>query len=87
MTTVNVTSVSSNVVVTENGTTTVVSVPETSVITAIAVGPQGPPGSGGIVVNDTAKVDKSVVYYDASTSSYKADATWTTLTIVDGANF
>lgn len=47
MTTVNVTSVSNNVVVTENGTTTVVTVPETSVITATAVGPQGPQGPQG----------------------------------------
>lgn len=38
-------------------------------------------------VDDTARVDKSVVYYDASTSTFKADSTWTAETIVDGANF
>jgi hypothetical protein len=43
--------------------------------------------SAGLIVDQGAKVDKSVVYYDASTSSFKADATWTTDTIVDGANF
>ncbi len=90
MTTVNVTAVSTTVVVTENGSTTVVRVPDTSVVEAVTVGPQGPqgpPGSGGIVVNDTAKVDKSIVYYDAVAGVYKADALWTTTTIVDGANF
>lgn len=55
-----------------------------------AVGPQGatgPAGSGGLVVNDVAKVNKSVVYYDATTATFKADNTWTTDTLVDGANF
>jgi hypothetical protein len=43
--------------------------------------------TGGFTFNDAAKVDKSVVYYDASTSTFKADSTWTVETIVDGANF
>ena len=51
-------------------------------------GPTGPPATGsGLFVDDAAKIDKSIVYYDAASSSYKADATWTTSTIVDGANF
>lgn len=93
MTSVNITTETNTVVVTESGTTTVVTVPETSVVTALTAGPQGPQGPqgpvgpGGIVVNDTAKVNKSIVYYDAPSSSFKADATWTTDTIVDGANF
>lgn len=41
----------------------------------------------GFVINDAAKVDKSIVYYDAASASYKADTTWTTSTLVDGANF
>ena len=61
------------------------------VVEVIARGPQGPPGppttGSGLFVNDAAKIDKSIVYYDAASSSYKADATWTTSTIVDGANF
>jgi hypothetical protein len=61
------------------------------VVEVIARGPQGPPGppttGSGLFVNDAAKIDKSIVYYDAPSSSYKADATWTTSTIVDGANF
>jgi hypothetical protein len=87
MTTVNVSSVNGTVVVTENGGSAVVAVPETSVVTAITQGPQGPPGPNGFVVNDSARVDKSIVYYDAAAASFKADATWTTDTIVDGANF
>lgn len=55
-------------------------------------GPQGPAGSGGSVtggiqVVDAAKVDGSVVYYDAAAATFRADATWTTDTLVDGANF
>jgi hypothetical protein len=61
------------------------------VVEVIARGPQGPPGppttGSGLFVNDAAKIDKSIVYYDAPSSSYKADAIWTTSTIVDGANF
>lgn len=87
MTSVNISSLSNTVVVTENGSSTVVTVPQTSVVTAVTQGPRGPAGSGGLVVDDTAKVDKSVVYYDAAAASFKADATWTTETIVDGANF
>jgi len=55
-----------------------------------AVGPPGAPGpagSSGLVVNDVAKVNKSVVYYDANTATFKADSTWTTDTLTDGANF
>ena len=47
MTTVNVTSVDNRVVVTERGNTAVVTVPVTSTVTAITVGPQGASGSGG----------------------------------------
>lgn len=72
-----------NVIVTERNSVQVVEV--------IARGPQGPPGppttGSGLFVNDAAKIDKSIVYYDAASSSYKADAIWTTSTIVDGANF
>ena len=90
MTSVNVASITNTVVATENGSSTVVTVPQTSVITATTVGPQGPigpTGPSGLVVDDAAKVDKSVVYYDAASASFKADAVWTTATLVDGANF
>ena len=41
----------------------------------------------GFSVEDTAKVDGSMVYYDSSTSRFKADATTTKSTIVDGGSF
>ena len=47
MTTVNVTSVTNTVTVTENGSSTVVTVPVTSTVTAVTAGPQGPPGASG----------------------------------------
>lgn len=86
MTTVNVTQTSQNVVVTQNGSSTVVTVPQTSVVTALTQGPQGPAGAG-FSVDSSAKVDKSVVYYDATAGQFKADTTWTTTTLTDGGNF
>jgi len=50
-------------------------------------GPTGPPGPPGLVLDDSARVNQSVVYYDAATSSYKADSNWTFSTITDGGNF
>jgi hypothetical protein len=47
MTTVNVSSVSNTIVVTENGSSTVVQVPSTSVVTALTAGPQGLDGAAG----------------------------------------
>lgn len=59
------------------------------VITQYAVGPQGPavPLSGAPDVNATARIDKSLLYYDAATEKFKADATVTTTTITDGGHF
>ena len=57
---------------------------ETSVVTVATAGPAGPKG---IDLDETAKVDGSVVYYDQSSAKFKADATTTKLTLVDGGNF
>jgi|TARA_R100000030_G_scaffold73723_2_gene56962 hypothetical protein len=84
MTTVNVTTTKNTVSVTEQGATTVVETPVTSVVTATTVGPQGPKG---ISLDDSAKVDNSIVYYDSSSGEFKADATWTIQTLVTGGNF
>jgi hypothetical protein len=76
--------------VTEGDQTVVLQSVINTLTTVIAQGPQGPPGApgpGGIVVDESAKVDKSIVYYDAGSATFKADSTWTTTTIVDGANF
>jgi hypothetical protein len=49
MTTVNVSSVTNTVTVTENGSSTVVTVPVTSTVAAITQGPQGPAGAGAYI--------------------------------------
>lgn len=54
MTTVNVSSVTNTVTVTENGSSTVVTVPVTSTVAAITQGPQGPAGSGGYIHTQSA---------------------------------
>ena len=89
MTTVNVTTTENTVSVTENGTSTVVKTPVTTVVTATTTGPQGPEGPAGsnFSLNQTAKVDKSVVYYDSASGEYRADDTWTINTIVLGGTF
>lgn len=76
MTTVNVTTTKNTVSVTTEG--------NTRVVTVATAGPQGPVGLDLI---DTAKVDKSVVYWDSSAETYKADATWTISTLVVGGSF
>jgi hypothetical protein len=80
MSIVNVTSTNNTVSVTESGTV---------IIGLIGVGPQGPPGSAGagFDIDTTARVDKSVVYYDAAAAVFKADTIWTTSTLSDGGNF
>ena len=89
MTTVNVTKTENIVTVTTEGKTTVVKTPVTTTVTATTAGPQGPRGEAGsgFSLTDTAKVDKSVVYYDSTAGTYKADDTWTISTIVLGGNF
>jgi len=89
MTSVNVTTQKNTVTVTDaNGSTTVQS-PVTTVVTASTVGPQGPQGASGagFVLDGSAKVDTSVIYYDQASGEYKADSTWTVSTLVLGGNF
>jgi hypothetical protein len=90
MTTVNVTTTNNTVTVTEDGSSTVVQNPVTTTVTATTAGPQGPQGpagSAGLQVDTTAKVDKSVIYYDSASGEFKADDTWTISTIVKGGDF
>ena len=76
MTAVNVTTTKNTVTVSGEGAATVV-----TVTTA------GPQGAKGLDLVDSAKVDKSVVYYDSASGKYKADDTWTIKTIVKGGDF
>jgi hypothetical protein len=54
MTTVNISAVTNTVTVTENGSSTVVTVPVTSTVTAVTVGPQGPAGGAAFEYLQTA---------------------------------
>lgn len=76
MTSVNISNLTNTVVVTDGVDGTVVSV--------ITQGPQGPTG---LVLDQASKVDKSVIYYDAAASTFKADSIWTVPTLSDGGNF
>ena len=73
MTTVNITTNKNTVTVEESNS---------SVITVATQGPQAPNQ-----VNVDSAVDKSIVYYDGSSSSLKANNTWTTDTLTNGGNF
>ncbi len=44
-------------------------------------------GGAGFAVDQTNKVDGSIVYYDQNSAKFKADATTTKLTLVNGGNF
>lgn len=89
MTTVNVTTNKNTVTVTADGSSTVVQNPVTTTVTATTAGPQGPKGDAGsgFSLDQTAKVDKSIVYYDSASSQFKADATITQTKLTDGGNF
>tara|TARA_B100000508_G_C11347992_1_gene222506 strand:- start:104 stop:328 length:225 start_codon:yes stop_codon:yes gene_type:complete len=51
-------------------------------------GPQGPAfAATGTTLDDSNKVDGSVVFFDSSSGTFKADSTTTKLTLVDGGNF
>ena len=76
MTSVNVTETKNTVTISGEGAATVV-----TVTTA------GPQGAKGLDLDDSAKVDLSVVYYDSASGKFKADDTWTTSTLVLGGNF
>lgn len=73
----------------EDNNEVIVQRPTNAITAIIAQGPQGPQGpvGSGIAVDGTAKVDKSIVYYDAAASSFKADAIWTIFSLTDGGNF
>ena len=64
-----------------------VTVSQVSDVTTVEVTTAGPQGPKGIDLNDVNKVDGSVIYYDSTSAKFKADATTTKLTLVNGGNF
>ena len=79
MTSVNVTTTKNTVTVNEGDTT---------VVTVATQGPQGPSFStSGTQLNDSAKVNNSVVFFHQASGTFKADATRTVENLVDGGNY
>ena len=73
-----------------NETTNTVTVTEgaATIVRVVTEGPQGAKGdAGNFTLSDDNKVNKSIIYYDSTAGTYKADSTWTTNTITDGGNF
>ena len=73
-------------ITTERNTVTVNG--DTNVVTVATQGPQGESFSTtGTNLNDSNKVNNSVVYFDSSSGTFKADQTRTVENLVDGGNF
>jgi hypothetical protein len=81
MTAVNVSALTNTVTVTENGSSTVVTVPQTSVVTATTVGPQGPSSiaAGGLPTGG----DPGNILLKSSYANY--ESTWAAN--LDGGTF
>tara|TARA_R100000329_G_scaffold10502_7_gene11903 strand:- start:739 stop:978 length:240 start_codon:yes stop_codon:yes gene_type:complete len=79
MTSVNITSTNNTVTVNEG---------DTSVVTVSTQGPAGPAfTTSGATLDDTAKVNNSIVYFNQSSGTFKADALAPVENLVDGGNF
>ena len=66
-------------------------VSQVSDVTTVEITTQGPQGPAfaatGTTLDDSNKVDGSIVFFDSSSGTFKADSTTTKLTLVDGGNF
>ena len=61
---------------------------DTNVVTVGTRGPAGPQFSTtNSILNDNNKVNNSVVYFDQSSGTFKADQTRTVENLVDGGNY
>ena len=79
MTSVNITTTKNTVTVNEGDST---------VVTVATQGPAGPAfTTSGATLDDSAKVNNSVVYFNQSSGTFKADATRTVENLVDGGAF
>ena len=75
----------SSVNITTNKNTVTIDENNSSVITVATQGPQGASAADSVNIDNA--VNRSIVYYDSTSSRLVADATWTTNTITDGGNF
>ena len=76
MTSVNITTTKNTVTVNEGDTT---------VVTVATQGTQGP--GFDLALDHSGKVNNSVIYYDSTSATFKADATRTVENLVDGGSF
>ncbi len=84
---VNVTEVKTTVSVNEQTNTVTVN-GGSSVVEVATQGPQGPTfSSTNTTLNDSNKVNNSIVYFSQSDGTFKADATRTVENLVDGGSF
>ena len=70
--------------ITTNKNTVTIDEDNSSVIT---VATQGPQGAQGTTIDVDSAVNISIFYYDGSSSSLKANNTWTTDTLTTGGSF
>ena len=67
---------------------TVSQVSDVVTVELTTAGPQGPSFStSGTQLNDSAKVNNSVVFFHQASGTFKADATRTVENLVDGGNY
>ena len=71
--------------ITTNKNTVTVNEDNSSIITVATQGPQGASAADSVNIDNA--VNRSIVYYDSTSSRLKADTTWTTDTLTDGGNF
>ena len=79
MTSVNITTTKNTVTVNEGDST---------VVPVATRGPAGPTfSSSGVTLDDSGKVNNSVVFFDQTSGTFKANATRTVENLVDGGSF
>ena len=84
---VNITETKTTVSVSEQTNTVTVN-GGSSVVEVVTQGPQGPAfAATGASLNDSNKVNNSIVYFSQSDGTFKADATRTVENLVDGGSF
>ena len=57
---------------------------ETKVVSVVTAGAQV---AKGIELDETGRIDRSLIYYDQTAQTYKSNATVTTSELTDGGNF
>ena len=74
--------------ITTNKNTVTVNEGDATIITVATQGPAGPQFSTtGKNLNDSGVVGNSVIYYDSTSATFKADQTRTVENLVDGGSF